>query len=274
MDDKFIAIFQPCIDLVEDFLLNSEVENLPFCRIGLTSSSVIFFGGTEAKPAAPDPELVSGGILIKDAEDFDECWGIITSDRRLHKKFQKELEIDIKPSFSRGELTQMAMPIEVLCRGITTSLLKKSASASMPQTMPPPQDQSNRLRIKLLNDLVDKLVETSPQPDLARPFSIDANASTSMSKTMTLSQDQSTRLRNKLLNDLDNMLVESIAQPELARPISIDFQKELIEPIFSTQEQLQLWAASWNIKITTYKIKYGYSVTSFVSLSKSRPPSR
>jgi hypothetical protein len=91
---------------------------------------------------------------------------------------------------------------------------------------------------------------------------------------MLVPQDQYTRLRNKLLNDLDDKLVESIAQPDLARPISVDFQKELIEPIFSTQEQLELWASSWNIKITTYKIKNGYSVTNWVSLSKSRPPSR
>jgi hypothetical protein len=128
MDDNFIHVSNRCIDLVEYFLLNSVVENLPFCRIGLDSSSVRFIGGTEANHAAPDLGLVSGGILIKDAEDFDECWNVIMAERRIHKKFHKELKIDVKPSFSREELTENSMPIEILCRGITTSLLKKSVS--------------------------------------------------------------------------------------------------------------------------------------------------
>lgn len=125
--ELWIEVTNRCILNVEDFLLENHHKDLPYCRMSLDLSmlgrpSTPFTRGTEDKPAEPqgDPGF---SILIKDTINFDECWPVINAMGKSRNIMRPSGYRG--PSFDEDDLRGvLSMPVEILCRGIATSLLE------------------------------------------------------------------------------------------------------------------------------------------------------
>jgi hypothetical protein len=134
MDETYITILNDCIDIVEELLINHSIEGLPHCRIGLYDSptdktSVWCVRGTEANPALHPDGCRARSVLIKDTDEFSDCWRVLAGHARATASYMKLMKPGVTPTFDRMDFQgAYAMPVEILCRGITKSLSPESAA--------------------------------------------------------------------------------------------------------------------------------------------------
>lgn len=125
--ELWIQVMNRCLLNVEFFLLEHCHKDLPYCRFRLDLSmpsgpATPFTRGTSDKPA--DGGIEPGfSILIKDTANFNECWPVLNSSGISFNRMRPSGYTG--PSFNEDDLAgALSMPIEILCRGIATSLLE------------------------------------------------------------------------------------------------------------------------------------------------------